>query len=36
MAKIVSTGYVPADADETLLDYLRQETLTSQVQVSDE
>ena len=28
LAKIVSTGYLAADADETLLDYLRQETLT--------
>jgi dTDP-4-dehydrorhamnose 3,5-epimerase len=36
LAKIVSTGYVAADADETLLDYLRQETLTMQLQVSNE
>jgi dTDP-4-dehydrorhamnose 3,5-epimerase len=36
LAKIVSTGYVAADADEMLLDYLRQETRTMQLQVSNE
>jgi dTDP-4-dehydrorhamnose 3,5-epimerase len=36
MTKISSTGYLAADGDETLLDYLRQETRTSTVRVSDE
>jgi dTDP-4-dehydrorhamnose 3,5-epimerase len=36
LAKIVSTGYVAADASESLLDYLRQETLVSQQQVKND